>query len=67
MGNIKVEHEGLRENLLILLGELLVSGELMGPRPRSSLIHSLACAMLYRNLPGGRAFFCALWPWGQTC
>lgn len=42
MGNIKVKHEGLCKTLLILLGEVLASGRLMGPRLRSSF-HPSTC------------------------
>lgn len=40
MGNITEEHEGICKNLLILLDELLVSGELMGPRLTGSFYPS---------------------------
>lgn len=61
MGNIKVEHEGFCKNLLILLGEFLVSGELMGPRVSGSFCpstcHRPHCVETFQE----REFlFCAL-------
>ena len=70
MENIKVEHKGLCKTLLILLGELLVSGELMSPRLGGSFYpstcHKPHCIVytLYRR-KNFSSVFCGLLE--QTC
>lgn len=62
MGNIKVEHEGFCKNLWILVGELLVSGVLVGPRLRGSFCpstcHRPHCMETFQV---GEFLFYALW------
>lgn len=65
-GNVKAEHEGLCKTLLILLGELLGSGELMGSRLRGSFYLSTCHRPHYCvcNFQEEEFLFCALWPFG---
>ena len=61
MGNIKLEHKGFFKTLLILLGELLVSGEFMGWLRGffcPSTCHRPHCMEIFQ---AGEFLFCALW------
>lgn len=70
MGNIKVKHEGLYKTLLILLGEFLTSGKLMGPRLRGSFYPSTRhrpCCIVYTLFRRQNFSSVLCGPLEQTC